>query len=603
MEISETELKQESVNHDNILTQKEKYNLKNMHTEISQHKEEFAEIFGIKQLLELCKGKRTNVEMFNALGGNRENIALIQAYLSEDPAMIDGILWKNRTFPAIKKYNQETISTPPIEKKPEETENNNTIEKIKTEQIWLKYTYLQQLAEAQNINICSTYAYCKATELLDKQGFFFNATPVNANQIKDSSHLNKTFTNENFLNLNDEGSKQKILNAPIGSLLTMKYSKTQHTDRWVSHVMVSLGNGKFSDLFGKTIRQIDFNNIHFKNKSFNYAWEEFTLTEDATIRSPKHENFDKSQKRSLYKENITPYQWINELEKKYNIWKNYLGVLISSQNNLKYSDFNTSQPKLTLTLPIKKIDWLNFNLTANANEVAKNFVKAIETNKGWIMSYFPGITSKEYNAIAEVAVGILYQETNAGESKTYQAKEFNIFWENIGQNVVDMGKNIKNIKNKAINIGKNIINWEPITTNTATKPKWENSRGYTQIKWNQYYNDNNDSTFKKIANKYGISADNITHDPTKCGIATMTLLLKNYKELIRNMNNEKRKTKNIHLSTVEDYMPYLYYKWNKPSEIRDATATPDDNIYIKNAKTFIAKNTTELPPTNEPLKA
>jgi len=42
------------------------------------------------------------------------------------------------------------------------------------------------------------------------------------------------------------------------------------------------------------------------------------------------------------------------------------------------------------------------------------------------MSYFPNITNREYNAIAKVAVGILYQESNAGDSRGYKIKELNI---------------------------------------------------------------------------------------------------------------------------------------------------------------------------------
>jgi len=83
----------------------------------------------------------------------------------------------------------------------------------------------------------------------------------------------------------------------------------------------------------------------------------------------------------------------------------------------------------------------------------------------------------------------------------------------------------------------------------------------------------------------------------------MTLLLKNYEELKNNMNSEARKSKNLNLSTVEDYMPYLYYKWFNPGQIANAIATPDKNIYIRNAQDFIAQNTAPVPPHSQNLMA
>ena len=105
-----------------------------------------------------------------------------------------------------------------------------------------------------------------------------------------------------------------------------------------------------------------------------------------------------------------------------------------------------------------------------------------------------------------------------------------------------------------------------------------NSRGLTQMKLKTY----TDKNVKELFKKYEITPDKLGEGETSA-IATMVVLgsiLKNELPALKSKMEQQGVTK----------AEALLYCWqNKKSEIRNGTATPDKNIYIRNVKEYIEK--------------
>jgi hypothetical protein len=174
----------------------------------------------------------------------------------------------------------------------------------------------------------------------------------------------------------------------------------------------------------------------------------------------------------------------------------------------------------------------------------KNMAQAIVNNKKSLMKDLK-INGDLFNDIAEISLGVAGQETEYGTSLKYKLKT---------EGVQDILKSI--------------------TNNNSY-----NSKGITQIKF-----DGMNKEVKVLFDKYGITKDNLNKGD-KAIIAQIILFSYAY-------NNElpayQKVMKELNVSPIE---ALLYLNQGKSGELRNKTATPEKNIYIKNVKTF-SKNFT-----------
>lgn len=174
----------------------------------------------------------------------------------------------------------------------------------------------------------------------------------------------------------------------------------------------------------------------------------------------------------------------------------------------------------------------------------KSYAQAIVNNKRELQKRF-NLTSDEYNNLAELALGIAEQESKFGTSDRYELKNY--------------------IPDFALNLSKYITRGHA----------GARSRGYTQIK---IKGDN--TGLQKIYKELNIDDDNI-YNADKSAIATIARLAYMY-------NNEV-KGRNFKTAEGNDLNPYhaLMYKWlGKNNELRNQTATPNKNVYIRNVNQY-----------------
>ena len=254
------------------------------------------------------------------------------------------------------------------------------------------------------------------------------------------------------------------------------------------------------------------------------------------------------------------------------------------------------------------------------SEVAEKFLSSIENHKSEIMSHYPNLTDYEYNEIAKRAIWILYQESEAGASKKYGGFHW-IGWKEWILPILWIA--IWAIKT---------IKWE------------ERSRWYTQIKFNWLF----DSKSKQILESFWIKSWSDLTDAWNCWIATMIWLIDNYFNFIVPMKKDPFWTNDAKIIEVKcndwkidsfaiwkkipeswtrkirtmaeiqkkieelwnahrwiakqeekirlwikndnEFFDFLYYTWNKPSEITYWTATPNRNKYVGNCRSFTTEH-------------
>lgn len=174
----------------------------------------------------------------------------------------------------------------------------------------------------------------------------------------------------------------------------------------------------------------------------------------------------------------------------------------------------------------------------------KNYAQAIVNNKRELQKRF-NLTSDEYNNLAELALGIAEQESKFGTADRYKLKN--------------------HIPDFALNLSKYITRGHA----------GARSRGYTQIK-----NKSDNKELQEIYKELNIDDDNI-YNADKSAIATIARLAYMY-------NNEV-KGRNFKTAEGNDLNPYhaLMYKWlGKNNELRNQTATPNKNVYIRNVNQY-----------------
>ncbi|MBU6152994.1 MAG: hypothetical protein KGP28_01720 [Bdellovibrionales bacterium] len=182
------------------------------------------------------------------------------------------------------------------------------------------------------------------------------------------------------------------------------------------------------------------------------------------------------------------------------------------------------------------------------NYRSSTFMDAIRDEKPKLMSAL-GVTNEVYNQLAQVAFGILGQESDFGNSLKYKTKEEH-------QGLVILGK----MREKILE-GENPITAEVFNT----------SRGLTQIKMLPEKVNTYDPKIKKET--LGIPRDS--------AIATMFYLAEARRTIL---NSKGPKIKE---SNWMDYIPYVYTGRVKALSDPNRPATPDFNEYVQNMRRFM----------------
>lgn len=249
----------------------------------------------------------------------------------------------------------------------------------------------------------------------------------------------------------------------------------------------------------------------------------------------------------------------------------------------KSNEFVVKDDKLHFTTYDKKNDYGVFNYSPRQSynsdihfvinnkkletPLVKGFAQTLETEKEEIRKLY-NLTDKEYNDLAQMALGVMGNESQFGESKRYKAKTV-LGEENVAA-LRTIRDNMKNGEITPLNFSylkiRQVLKEDTPDTNL-------NAAGPTQIK----------KIPEKIKEHYNIEKLNLK-DPKWSAVATMGFLAESLEQLksqekVFNAKNAKIKiTKENRL----DYLPYIYM--GKTREILEGTATPDKNIYIQNLK-------------------
>jgi hypothetical protein len=177
------------------------------------------------------------------------------------------------------------------------------------------------------------------------------------------------------------------------------------------------------------------------------------------------------------------------------------------------------------------------------SEPVQEFIQTLSEKKSELMSLYPNTNGQEYNLLAQLAIGILGQESKFFTSGWYAVKE-NLPW------LVLLAKEVKSG-------GANV---------TA-------SRGPTQIKFIP----------KLIAEQYGVTPSNLWISKN-AAVATMGHLMESLAELKYYITTNA--VKGVDQSNYADYLPYFYY--GARSRVLDGTADPAHNKYVQLVKKYMA---------------
>lgn len=173
-------------------------------------------------------------------------------------------------------------------------------------------------------------------------------------------------------------------------------------------------------------------------------------------------------------------------------------------------------------------------MTDFTDSFTQAYVQTLEKEKRNLMELF-SLENDEYNMLARFAFGVLSPETDYGNSWSYRLKQRLPL-------IVSLGKG-------------NGFNTE------------ENSRGPTQIK----------VIPPLIVEKYGIQKHQLRY-PENAAIATVGFAV----DLLKEIRNRAPQHPDISEETLLDFMYYLYQ--GRRYEIKQGTATPDQNISIRKIK-------------------
>ncbi len=180
-------------------------------------------------------------------------------------------------------------------------------------------------------------------------------------------------------------------------------------------------------------------------------------------------------------------------------------------------------------------------------EKVEAFIETLESEKFVLIDLYES-DPQEYNLLAHMAVGILGRESEFFTSARYHVKESS-------QWLVTAIKTINNY----LNGSENGVS--------------RNSRGPTQIKL----------VPGRIQDHYGYNEEDLA-DPRAAAVSTMGILIEGLRELKQRAKNNQWDF--ITPSTYDDYLPYIYFGGTR--RIKDGSATPDKNIYVKEMKNYMS---------------
>lgn len=181
------------------------------------------------------------------------------------------------------------------------------------------------------------------------------------------------------------------------------------------------------------------------------------------------------------------------------------------------------------------------NMDGEYNGNVLSYVNSISTNKQALQNKF-GLSSDEYNRLAELAVGIAQQESKFGTSDRYKLKQA-------------------------------MPDWLIAAMKSGDNPA--RSRGLTQIKIG---GDNKE--MRNIYKQLGVTDETI-NAPEMSAVATMARLAYMY-----NTEVKGRKFKGAQDADINPYDALLYKYMGRNSELKNKTATPSKNNYINNVKRY-----------------
>jgi hypothetical protein len=194
-------------------------------------------------------------------------------------------------------------------------------------------------------------------------------------------------------------------------------------------------------------------------------------------------------------------------------------------------------------------------------EKVRAFVQALSDRKPELIGLY-GIHGAEYNLLAHIAVGIMGRESKFYTHWKYRLKE-------ASPRAVEMVKVINFYLGRSERIDPN-------------------SRGPTQIKFIP----------ETITRTYGIEPDDL-REPDYAAIATMGYLIEALATLKR--LKQKYDLEMVTPETYPDYLPYLYF--GRANALRNRTATPEHNLYVKAMKGYMSwVELYEGPPVPLPLR-
>lgn len=209
---------------------------------------------------------------------------------------------------------------------------------------------------------------------------------------------------------------------------------------------------------------------------------------------------------------------------------------------VNWDDYNTHIDKSYSPLLIKPNKKTN-NQEHDIN--ALHFANTISTNKQRLQKQF-NLTSNEYNRLAQLAMGIAEQESNFGTGTSWNLRH--------------------NYKLKTSLSG--LVSF--------IKGDAAQSRGYSQIKLN-----GDNKQLQQIYKNLGINEQSILTSQGSA-IATIARLAYIYNTEVKGRNFKGQNNKNI------DAYDALLYKWNgRNNQLTNHLATPRDNNYIRNVKSYL----------------
>ena len=220
------------------------------------------------------------------------------------------------------------------------------------------------------------------------------------------------------------------------------------------------------------------------------------------------------------------------------------GRISKSGKDMRFwDDYNTTIDKTYTPL---QIQWTKTGNKEYDNNV-RTYAQTIVNNKQALQQKF-GLTSDEYNHLADLALGLAEQESKFGTSTRYKAKNAIPDWSLSAIKSVTRG-------------------------NSGTR-----SYGLNQIK---IKGDN--ANMQKIYSELGINDENISIAGYSA-LATMARLAYMYNSEVRGRN-----FKDANGGTINPYEALLY-KWNgHGNRLTNGTATPNENVYLRNVRSYSGK--------------